>query len=109
MIGWTIAPSPMVEHGDYLIAGATDGAAIAGIATPSERAIATRLVDLFPHQRRRRSRNEGQGIGRLDPRRGDGFPGVGRFAIAMDPQHVSFTLMTSVSPDPSSAFVQAPR
>ncbi len=43
MIGWTIAPSPMVEHGDYLIAGAPDGAAITGIAPPSERASALRL------------------------------------------------------------------
>ena len=43
MTGWTIAPSPMVEHGDYLIAGAPDDAAIAGIAPPSERASALRL------------------------------------------------------------------
>ncbi len=31
--------------------------------------------------------------------------GVDRFAIAMDPQHVSFLLMTGASPDPSAAFI----
>jgi len=33
-IGWTIARSPMPEHGAYMIASAPDGAAIAGITTP---------------------------------------------------------------------------
>ncbi len=108
-IGWTIARSPMPEHGAYMIASAPDGAAIAGITTPPPSApslsgwsiyFGTNDVDATTAQAR-----ELGGSIQVEP---TDIPGVGRFAIAMDPQHVSFVLMTGASPDPSSALLQGP-
>ena len=108
-IGWTIAPTPMAEQGGYLIASAPDGAAIAGVATPPPNApslpgwsiyFGTSDVDAA-------AAKVGDLGGSIQAGPMD-IPGVGRFAIATDPQHVSFMLMTGASPDPSSAFLQGP-
>jgi predicted enzyme related to lactoylglutathione lyase len=108
-IGWTIEPSPTAEHGGYLIASAPDGARIAGIAPPPPDApsppnwsiyFAADDVDAAATKVR-----ELGGSIQVEPA---DIPGIGRFAIAMDPQHVSFMLMTGSGPDPSSAFVQGP-
>lgn len=106
-IGWTIARSPMPEHDAYLIASAPDGAAIAGITIPPANVpslpdwsiyFGTSDVDAAAT----RVRELGGSI-QAEPM---DIPGIGRFAVARDPQQVSFMLMTGVSPDPSSAFIQ---
>lgn len=108
-LGWAIAPSGMAEHGDYLIGGAPDGEGVAGIMTPPPGspgspgwslyfgvgdvdAAAARIAEL------------GGAIvfGPMD------IPHVGRFAIAHDPQGVTFSIMTGDSPEPSTAFRQGP-
>jgi predicted enzyme related to lactoylglutathione lyase len=108
-IGWTIEPSSMVEHGGYLIANAPDGGGIAGITTPAPNApslpdwsiyFGTSDVDATVAKVK-----ELGGSIQVEPM---DIPGVGRFAIAMDPQHVSFLLMTGASSDPSPAFVPGP-
>lgn len=108
-IGWTISRSPMPEHGGYLIASAADGAAIAGVATPPPNTpslpnwsiyFGTSDVDAAAAKVKQLG-----GSIQVEPM---DIPGVGRFAIATDPQHVSFMLMTGASPDPSTAFIQGP-
>ncbi|TXC70309.1 VOC family protein [Sphingomonas ginsenosidivorax] len=106
-IGWTIAPSGMAEHGEYLIATAPDGAAVAGIMTPAPGApslsgwsiyFGTPDVDAAAAKVR--------DLGGSIPVAPMDIPGVGRFAIAADPQGVGFLLMTGESSDPSTAFAQ---
>ncbi|KQN33246.1 glyoxalase [Sphingomonas sp. Leaf38] len=108
-IGWTIARAPMPEHGAYLIANAPDGAAIAGITTPPPSApslpdwsiyFGTADVDAAAVHVKQLG-----GSIQVEPM---DITGVGRFAIASDPQHIGFMLMTGASLDPSSAFVQGP-
>lgn len=105
--GWTIAPSPMAEHGGYLIASTPAGEGVGGIMTPPPEApafpgwaiyfgvddvdaVAGQVADL----------GGAVAFGPMD------IPHVGRFALVRDPHGVTFAIMRSDSPEPARAFVQ---
>lgn len=107
VVGWSVAPFPDDADGGYLVASAPDGAGIAGITTPPAGApslpdwsiyFGTASVDATARDVKRLG-----GDIRVEP---TDIPGVGRFAIAADPQGISFILMTGASAEPSAAFVQ---
>ena len=108
-IGWTIAPSPMAEHGGYLIASAPDGAAIAGVTTPPPGtpslpgwSIYLGVSDVDATAAKVKGLGGSIMVEPMD------IAGVGRVALATDPQHVSFLLMTGASPDSLTAVAQGP-
>ena len=103
--GWRIQPSPMPEHGGYLIAQAADGGGVAGIMAPPPEApafpgwlvylavddadaAAARVVEL----------GGAVAFGPVD------IPHVGRFALVRDPQGVTIAAMKGDSLEPSQAF-----
>ncbi|MBJ6122914.1 VOC family protein [Sphingomonas mollis] len=107
--GWTFAASPMPEHGGYLIATAPDGDAIAGMMTPPPGAPAMSgwsiyfaSDDVDATVAATKERGGALQFGPMD------IPHVGRFAILSDPQGVAFTVMKGDSPEPATAFRQAP-
>lgn len=107
--GWTIAPSPMAEHGGYLIASAPDGAGVAGMMTPPPEAPAFPgwavyfgVSDVDAAAAKVTGLGGAIVFGPMD------IPHVGRFAIATDPQGVTLVLMTGSSPEDSAAFRQVP-
>ncbi|KQT34827.1 glyoxalase [Sphingomonas sp. Leaf412] len=105
--GWDIAAPPMAEHHDYFVAQAADGGGVAGIVSPPLCVpgfpgwlvyFATADVDATAA----RVTGSGGGIvlGPMD------IPHVGRFALAHDPQGVTFAVMARTDPTPSQAFGQ---
>lgn len=108
-IGWTIAASPMAEHGDYLIANAADGSGVAGLMAPPPGAPASSgwsiyfgTADVDAAAERVKTLGGAIQFGPMD------IPKVGRFAVVSDPQGVVFSLMTGDSPEDSTAFKQGP-
>jgi predicted enzyme related to lactoylglutathione lyase len=106
--GWTIAPSPMAEHGGYLIASTPAGAGVAGIMTPPPDApafpgwaIYFGVDDVDATAARAGDLGGATVFGPMD------IPHVGRFAMMRDPRGVTFTIMRGDSPEPARAFVQA--
>lgn len=106
--GWTVAPSPVAEHGGYRIAAARDGDGIAGLMTPPPGAPAMpgwsvyfAADDVDAAAERVRALGGQIHFGPMD------IPQVGRFAVAADPQGVAFTLMRGSSPEDSRAFRQS--
>ena len=108
VVGWRIAPSPIPEHGGYLIAEA-DGTPVAGIRRSMPEAsgpsgwvvyLATQDVDALV------SRAEDLGgqlrYGPVD------IPHVGRFAMVSDPQGVIFAVMYAARTSESRAFGPVP-
>ncbi|KQU47416.1 glyoxalase [Sphingomonas sp. Leaf339] len=107
--GWTVAASPMPEHGGYLIATAPDGDAIAGMMTPPPGAPAMpgwatyfASDDVDATVAATKERGGALRFGPMD------IPHIGRFAILADPQGVTFVVMKGDSPEPATAFKQAP-
>lgn len=105
--GWTIAPSPMAEHGGYLIASTPAGEGVAGLMTPSPQATAFPgwavyfgVDDVDATAARAAGLGGSPLFGPMD------IPHVGRFAVMRDPQGVPFTIMRGDSPEDSRAFVQ---
>ncbi|KQN19464.1 glyoxalase [Sphingomonas sp. Leaf33] len=103
--GWTVAPSPMAEHSGYRIATAADGSGIAGVMTPPPGAPAQHgwtiyfaVDDVDAHAARIDELGGAIGFGPMD------IPHVGRFAIATDPQGVTFVVMRGDGPEDSQAF-----
>ncbi len=106
--GWTVATSPMQEHGGYRIASAGDGTGIAGIMTPPPGAPACAgwttyfaVDDVDAYAARIAELGGAVTFGPMD------IPHVGRFAIATDPQGITFVVMKGDSPEDSRAFLQA--
>lgn len=104
---WSVAPSPMAEHGGYRIASAPDGDGIAGIMTPPPGApagsgwsIYFAVDDTDAFARKVGDAGGSVHFGPMD------IPHVGRFAMCTDPQGVDFTIMTGFSAENSRAFVQ---
>ena len=107
--GWTIAPSPMAEHGGYLIASTAAGDGVSGIMTPPQEApgfpgwaVYFGVEDVDATAARVRELGGAVAFGPMD------IPHVGRFAMVTDPQGVVFTIMRGDSPEDSRAFAQAP-
>jgi predicted enzyme related to lactoylglutathione lyase len=107
VIGWSIAPFPEDAHGGYLIATAPDSAGVGGIASlpPGTPFLpdwsiyfGTADVDAAAREVKRLG-----GEIRVEPM---DIPGIGRFAIAADPQGNGFALMKGASAEPSTAFIQ---
>jgi len=108
-IGWTVDASPAAEHGGYRIATSPAGEGVAGIATPPPDApsipgwsIYFAVADTDQAAARIRSLGGAIAFGPMD------IPGVGRFAIATDPQGVAFLIMKGASPEDSTAFKSIP-
>lgn len=108
-IGWAVASSGMAEHDDYLIATAPDGQGVAGIMTPPPGApafpgwaIYFSVADVDAIAVQTIALGGAIMVGPMD------IPAVGRFAIATDPQGVTFVVMHGDSPEPSTAFKPGP-
>lgn len=105
--GWKVAPSPMPEHGGYRIAQAPDDEGVAGLMTPppgSGGAPGWRVYFASGNVDATAARVEELGgkvfFGPMD------IPHVGRFAVAGDPQGITFNIMTGAGGRDSSAFKQ---
>ncbi len=105
---WTIAPSPMPEHGGYRIAEA-DGMPVAGIREPMSGeegtagwAIYFAADDVDALASRARELGGAVPFGPVD------IPHVGRFAMLCDPQGVVFAVMKPDRPGQSQAFGPVP-
>lgn len=106
--GWTLATSPMAEHGGYTIATAPGGAEVAGIMAAQPGAadmqgwtIYFGVADVDAASARVKELGGQVHFGPMD------IPHVGRFAAVADPQGVVFALMTGASPEASRAFAPA--
>lgn len=107
LAGWQVAPSPMAEHGGYLIASTPEGVDVAGLMTPPPQAPAAAgwsvylgVEDVDDAARRISGLGGSIAFGPAD------IPHVGRFAVAHDPQGVAFTIMRGTGAEPSRAFEQ---
>ena len=105
VFGWSIAPSPMAEHGGYRIASAPDGEGIAGLMAaeggmPTGWLIYFGVADVDAAAARIAELGGAIHMGPQD------IPHVGRFAYATDPQGVGFYIMRGASPEDSTAFKQ---
>ncbi|MFW2850625.1 VOC family protein [Sphingomonas sp. TX0543] len=107
--GWTIAASPLAEHGGYRLATAPDGEQVAGMMTPPPGtegmpgwALYLGTGDVDAAAARVKELGGAVHFGPMD------IPHVGRFAVVADPQGVAFSLMTGSSPEESRAFARAP-
>ena len=106
--GWTVAASPMAEHGGYRVASAPDGAQVAGLMTPPPGvsmhgwALYFGTADVDAAAARVKELGGTIYFGPMD------IPQVGRFATVADPQGIVFNLMTGSSPEGSQAFATAP-
>lgn len=105
--GWTVAASPMPEHGGYRIASARDGTGVGGLMTPPPGmdgvpgwAIYFAVGDVDATAERIRELGGSVHFGPMD------IPHVGRFATVADPQGVIFQIMKGSSPEDSQAFKQ---
>lgn len=105
--GWTVVPSPMAEHGGYLIASTAGGAPVAGIMTPPPDAscftgwtIHFAVDDVDAAAARVRELGGAVHLAPMD------IPHVGRFALVADPQGVAFAIMRDDSGEPPRAFAQ---
>lgn len=103
--GWTIAPSPMLEHGGYRLASAPDGEGVAGLMAadgdmPTGWLIYFAATDVDAAAERVKALGGAIHVGPQD------IPHVGRFAYATDPQGVGFYIMRGSSPADSTAFKQ---
>jgi predicted enzyme related to lactoylglutathione lyase len=104
--GWSVAPSPMAEHGGYLIASTPAGDGVGGIMTPPAEApgfpgwvVYFGVDDVDAAAARVTELGGAVAFGPMD------IPHVGRFALVRDPQGVTFTVMRGDSPEDSCAFV----
>jgi predicted enzyme related to lactoylglutathione lyase len=107
VMGWSIAPLPGDAHGGYLVATAPDGAGVGGFAvvapdTPALPGWSIYFGMADVDAAAREVRRLGGEI-RVEPM---DLPGIGRLAIAADPQGNGFTLMKGASSEPSRAFIQ---
>ncbi|UVO49635.1 VOC family protein [Sphingomonas sp. SUN019] len=107
VMGWAIAPSPMDEHGDYLLANAADGEGVAGIMKPPPGmagvpgwTIYFGVDDVDKQADAVKDAGGAVHFGPMD------IPGVGRFATCADPQGLVFNIMRGNSPEDSTAFKQ---
>ena len=105
--GWTVSESPAPEHGGYRLAKASQGGSVAGIMKPPPGMdglpgwviyFATDDVDAAAARVQQLG-----GVIHFGPM---DIPLVGRFATVADPQGVAFQIITSSSPEPSTAFRQ---
>lgn len=106
-VGWTIAPTPMAEHGGYRIANATDNLGVAGIMKPPPGmdgvpgwVIHFAADDVDVMAAKVKQLGGAVHFGPMD------IPHVGRFATVADPQGIVFHLMRGSSPEDSKAFMQ---
>jgi predicted enzyme related to lactoylglutathione lyase len=111
LLGWTLQPSPVAEHGGYLIATAPDGDAVAGLMPPP--------TDMPPGAATGWSIYFGVGDLEATLAKATGQGGrllfgpmdiaqVGRFAVLLDPQGVVLSLMQPATEDAARPFRQAP-
>lgn len=107
--GWRVQPSPMAEHGGYLIATAGDDNGVAGIMTPPTGmdapggwTIYFAVDDVDTAAARVAQLGGTTAFGPMD------IPHVGRFAVIADPQGVTCALMKRSTPDALAAFAQVP-
>ncbi|KQM21550.1 VOC family protein [Novosphingobium sp. Leaf2] len=105
--GWSVAQSPVAEHGGYRIASAPDGMPVAGMMTspPGAPAFGGWAVylgvdDTDAFAARVKALGGSVNFGPMD------IPHVGRFAVCADPQGVVFFIMTGAGEDTSKAFLQ---
>lgn len=106
ILGWRTQPSPIAEHGGYLIASAPDGEGIAGIMAPMQAGgagwglyfLARDLDGMLAHVGTLGGRTI---IGPMD------IPHVGRFAVIHDPAGIAATLLEPLGEDAARPFRQA--
>ena len=106
--GWQVAPSPVTEHGGYLLAGPDLANGVAGLmapppgAPPAHRWTLNRATaDVDRAVERVVSLGGSCRFGPMD------IPHVGRFALVADPQGIAFTLLSGPGAANSRAFAQA--
>lgn len=109
LLGWTMQPSPVAEHGGYLIASAPDGDAVAGLMTPPPGmagptgwSLYCGVNDLAATLARVAELGGQVAFGPMD------IPQVGPFGVVLDPQGVALSLMQPVAQDDAAPFRQAP-
>lgn len=106
--GWRIAPSPDPAHGGYRIASTAGGAGVAGLMTPPMGMGAQGWVVYFAARDVDAMAETIRSLGgqiRYGP---DSIPGVGRFAVAVDPQGVGFQILNAMGEEAPTAFRQGP-
>ncbi len=107
VMDWRIAPSPVAEHGGYLLAGPDLHNGVAGMMTPPPGApngwtVYFATADLDATLARVAELGGSTVFGPMD------IPKVGRFAMIADPQGTAVTLMTGTGAQESRAFRQEP-
>lgn len=111
VLGWTAQPSPMAEHGGYLIATAPDGEGVAGLMTPPPTmpagaptgwSIYFLARDLDATLAKAAELGGRTVFGPMD------IPHVGRFAVLLDAQGVALTLMQPDREEATRPFKQTP-
>ncbi|WP_188910580.1 VOC family protein [Aureimonas endophytica] len=104
--GWSVATSPMPEHGGYRIASARDGDGVAGLMArrgemPTGWTLYFAAEDVDALAEKVRALGGRVHAGPMD------IPHVGRFAAASDPQGVSFSIMRIAGTGAATAFRQS--
>lgn len=110
LFDWRMQTSPVAEHGGYVLASAADGDAIAGLMAPPpgmSDAPTGWSIYFLSHDLDATGAQATALGGRVmfGPM---AIPHVGRFAVLLDPQGVTFTLMQPDSEDAGRPFKQAP-
>ncbi|MCP3734681.1 VOC family protein [Sphingomonas sp. RP10(2022)] len=109
LLGWTTAPSPMTEHGGYIVATAPDGDRIAGIMAPPPGAppsggwsLYFLASDIAATVAKAAELGGKTVFGPMD------IPHVGRFAVIVDSQGIPFSVMQPDGEDTARPFKQMP-
>lgn len=105
VMDWHLGTSPMAEHGGYVLAGPAADDAVAGLMTPPNGEgvpgwlVYFAVADVDAAIEKVASLGGSTAFGPMD------IPHVGRFAIALDPAGIAFTLLAGSSSEPAQAFL----